>query len=65
MNRSIGLAIAITLSLAVGIVVLNLWHGERAAYALAHLTNIEKNQIWPARAEPVIDPCALLPCLAV
>ena len=56
---------AVALSLAVGIVVVNLWHRETAAYALAHLTIFEKNQIWPARTAPVMDPCALIACLAV
>jgi len=56
---------AVALSLAAGFVVLNLWHGERAAYDQAHMTNIEKNQVWPARTQPIMDPCALLACLEV
>jgi len=53
------------MSLAVGIVVLNMWHGETGAYALAHMTKIDKNQIWPARTAPGMNRCALIACLAV
>ncbi len=65
MSRSINLAMAVALSLAAGFVVLNLWHDETAAYDQAHMTNIEKNQIWPTRTVPVMDPCALIACLEV
>jgi len=63
--RSINLAMAVALSLAVGVVVMAFWHGDVAAIDQTHTTNIAKNQIWPVKGPVAVDPCDASACLTV
>jgi len=65
MIRSVNLAMAVALSLAVGVVALDLWHGAMIMNDQARITNIEKNQIWPVKGFITMEPCATSTCLQV
>jgi hypothetical protein len=65
MTRSISLGIAAALSLAVGVVVLDIWHGAVIKNDQARITNVEKNRIWPVKGFITMEPCANSACLAV